>query len=193
MTERRYYLKGERYDWVTDPRGFEKMFHSQRVRELRRFMGSQNSITLDAGCGTGLVTRHVPGRVIACDLNVWNLDRARTRLNVDLVQCDLSNLPFRQAFDRIVSSEVLEHLSDARYVISEFKRVLKPKGRLVGSVPSRSIVWRFRSFLSRTHPHSEPFHNNFTRRDLILMLTGFSETRVRSSVFGMSWFFEARK
>jgi len=193
MTERGYYLRGEKYDWVADPRGFEKLFHSQRVRELRRFIGSQNSITLDAGCGTGLITRHIPGRVVACDLNLWNLNRAKMRSDADFVQCDLSHLPFRQSFDRILSSEVLEHLSSLRHVILEFQRVLKPKGRLIGSVPSRSLIWKMRSFLSLTHPHSEPFHNNFSRCDLLSTLTGFSEAKVKSSVFGMSWFFEARK
>ncbi len=191
--ERSYYLEGEKYDWVIAPKGFEKIFHSQRARELRRFIGPLHSITLDAGSGTGLITRYLSGIVIACDLNLWNLERAKTRVIADFVQCDLSALPFRTIFDNIVSSEVLEHISQPEKAVREFRRVLKPRGRFIGSVPSQSSIWKFRSLLSRTHPHSEPFHNNFSRSKLrSLLLTSFKKVRIISAVLGMAWFFEAQ-
>lgn len=191
--ERSYYLEGEKYDWVIAPKGFEKVFHSQRAHELRRFIRPIHSITLDAGSGTGLITRYLSGYVIACDLNLWNLQRAKTRVVADFVQCDLSALPFRTIFDNIVSSEVLEHISQPEKAVREFRRVLKPRGRFVGSVPSRSPIWKFRSLLSQTHPHSEPFHNNYSRSRLgSLLSTGFRNIRIVPAVLGMAWFFEAK-
>lgn len=191
--ERAYYLKGEKYDWVRDPRGFEKLFHKQRSRELRKMIRTIHSITLDAGSGTGLITQHIPGYVVACDLNLWNLKKTKTRIRGDIVQCDLSKLPFRQSFDNVLSSEVLEHISDLPKVLAEIRRVLKPNGRFMGSVPSRSVIWRFRRVLSRTHPHTEPFHNNFSSSELShWLLTRFSKIKIHSAVFGLSWFFEAQ-
>jgi SAM-dependent methyltransferase len=43
------------------------------------------------------------------------------------------------AFDAIVSLETLEHLQDPARAVAEFRRVLKPHGVLVGSVPTASF------------------------------------------------------
>ena len=50
------------------------------------------------------------------------------------------DLPFdHAAFDVIVSLETLEHLEDPARAVAEFRRVLKPHGVLVGSVPTASF------------------------------------------------------
>jgi SAM-dependent methyltransferase len=50
------------------------------------------------------------------------------------------DLPFdHAAFDAIVSLETLEHLEDPARAVAEFRRVLKPYGVLVGSVPTASF------------------------------------------------------
>src|SRR5688572_13157998 len=48
--------------------------------------------------------------------------------------CDATELVARfgpEAFDLLISTEVLEHVRDWRAVISQFKRVLKPGGLLL--------------------------------------------------------------
>jgi len=50
------------------------------------------------------------------------------------------DLPFdHAAFDAIVSLETLEHVEDPARAVAEFRRVLKPHGVLVGSVPPASF------------------------------------------------------
>jgi SAM-dependent methyltransferase len=64
-------------------------------------------------------------------------------------------LPFKDAaFDKIICSEVLEHLADDGQGIREMRRVLKDDGALAISVPSylpEAICWR----LSRGY-HNKP-------------------------------------
>lgn len=51
---------------------------------------------------------------------------------------DAADLPFADgSFDRIVASEVLEHLWDDRRAIAELVRVLRPGGRMAVTVPAR--------------------------------------------------------
>jgi SAM-dependent methyltransferase len=53
------------------------------------------------------------------------------------VQGDALRLPFADGtFDRIICSEVLEHISDDAGAISELTRVLKPGGTIAVTVPS---------------------------------------------------------
>jgi SAM-dependent methyltransferase len=61
------------------------------------------------------------------------------------VQADGLRLPFADgAFDRIIASEVLEHVTDDLGVMAELRRVLTPGGRLAATVPSavpEQICW----------------------------------------------------
>jgi SAM-dependent methyltransferase len=54
------------------------------------------------------------------------------------IQGDALKLPFAdEAFDRIIASEVLEHIPDDRGAIGELTRVLRPGGRMAVTVPAR--------------------------------------------------------
>ncbi len=72
---------------------------------------------------------------------------------VDVI-CDATELAARfgsDRFDLLLSTELLEHVRDWRAVISQFKRVLKPYGRLLVTTRSRGFpyhaypfdFWRF--------------------------------------------------
>src|SRR5439155_383410 len=112
---KRYYVAGEFYDWVTDPRALERIFHWGRstvAKRLIRRLG-RSQFALDIGCGTGLITRYIrSSRIVGVDINRWNLDRAKRRIpDADFVQCDVEHLPLRNDLaDFAVCTEVVEHL-----------------------------------------------------------------------------------
>ncbi len=62
-----------------------------------------------------------------------------------VTRADGARLPFADgAFDRIIASEVLEHVPDDLAVMAELHRVLRPGGRLAATVPAavpEQICW----------------------------------------------------
>jgi len=102
---------------------------------------------LDAGCGSGplfAALREKGAVVSGIDQSAGMLAHARTLLgeDADLRVADLADpLPFADAeFDDVIASLVLHYLRDWDPVLAEFKRVLKPGGRLVASVNHPMMV-----------------------------------------------------
>lgn len=99
---------------------------------------------LDVGCGLGGKThrlREHTGSAVrwtALDIDIEHLRRAGSYFehagvdDVERIAGDAARLPFDDAtFDRIVTADALEHLPDPRRALSEFRRCLRPDGRLV--------------------------------------------------------------
>jgi len=195
---KRYYIVGEFYDWVTDPRALERIFHWGRSTVAKRLIRriGKSQLALDIGCGTGLITRYIQSsRIVGVDINRWNLDRAKKRISdADFVQCDVEHLPLRNGLaDFVVCTEVVEHLYRPARALGEIARVMRANGTFIGSVPSSNPLWRFRNVLSVTHPQSEPFHNNFSKPLLKVLLSSFfADTNLFYENLLMNLFFTAR-
>lgn len=196
---RDYYRDIETYDWVdvaNNVRGLEAFFHRNRrrtVRNLMRRYGAQAPM-LDAGCGTGLNLASMPGGSIGIDLNPRNLALIRERLpDHPIVLGDIEAMPFEdQSFSTVVCTEVLEHVPYPATALEEMRRVLKPGGVLIGSVPCRSMIWKLR-FLSSTCPGDEPFHNEYRIPEVRAMLRGFDIERVWHSALRFNVLFAVRR
>ncbi len=136
---------------------------------------------LDVGCGEGrhsLAAYLKPGiDVVGVDLSEQDLTTARHRITdmeafgpegtVTFMRGDATCLPFPDAsFDRVICSEVLEHIPNYIAVIEELNRVLKPGGRLCITVPRawpETICW----WLSREYHNTPGGHIRiFRRKDL---------------------------
>ena len=100
---------------------------------------------LDAGCGSGPLTAALRDRgaiMTGFDLSRAMLELARQRLgaDTDLHVADLGEpLPFDDdAFDDVAASLCLHYLEDWAAPLAELRRVLRPGGRLILSVPHPS-------------------------------------------------------
>jgi glycosyltransferase involved in cell wall biosynthesis/ubiquinone/menaquinone biosynthesis C-methylase UbiE len=103
---------------------------------------------LDCGCGMGFYLMAMGKlrrlELVGLDQDVDRLDCAqREHVPATLVSGDIHHLPFDDAsFDKVLMSEVLEHLPDDRAALREVYRVLKPGGILALSVPhARYPFW----------------------------------------------------
>jgi len=91
----------------------------------------------DIGCGTGLMGAMLAAtgrQVLGVDLSTSMVARARARKSarLDFLQGDAENLPLENAgFDAVVNLISFHHYPNPRRAIEEFRRVLRPRGRLV--------------------------------------------------------------
>ncbi|GII76015.1 SAM-dependent methyltransferase [Sphaerisporangium rufum] len=107
---------------------------------------------LEIGCGAGQCGRWLVAQgaeVAAFDLSLRQLRHSRridehTALRLPVVQADAGRIPFAdQSFDLACSAfGALPFVADARAVLAEVRRVLRPGGRLVFSV-SHPVRWAF--------------------------------------------------
>ncbi len=176
-----------------------------RLQSLIARAVTPGSRVLDAGCGDGLkygvwlagLAGEYQGVDIAANAVAAATDRGLEATRVD----DVTQLPFEDdTFDVCVCIEVLEHLMFPLECAHELRRVLKPGGTLIATVPN-TAYWRRRvdfALLGRWHPLGNPdgaLHpwddahvRFFTRKTLQRMLSkaGF-QTRVHGvggSLFG---------
>ena len=113
--------------------------HAHAIAELvleRHENDAQISRVLDLGCGTGLLAKILMehgSEVIGLDLSFVSLKQMRaTTSRISAVQADAAWLPFGDdSFDAVVSLGAWRHFPDARLVMSEASRLLKPSGMLV--------------------------------------------------------------
>jgi SAM-dependent methyltransferase len=158
----------------------------------RRFLEGEvtpGDRALDLGCGEGAFTEvlvRAGAQAIGADVAQAALDRARARhpgLDLRLVPID-GPLPFEDSgFDLVWASEVIEHVADTARWLSEVRRVLAPRGRLLLSTPSHG---RLRVAVGGVERFSEPLGDHlhlYTRRSLHRLLEefGFDQVRVRTA------------
>ena len=118
------------------------MAFRRRVLRLVEYLELEDGLAvLDSGCGMGF---YLIAMQELCELGLTGLDPDGARLHfaaahgarANLVQGDAAALPFPdRSFDRVLMSEVLEHLPDDAAGLREAFRVLRPGGLLAISVP----------------------------------------------------------
>ncbi len=148
------------YDRIADVHNLAMKVNGYRA-SVAKYLGSlglqidENSLVLDAGSGTGIVTLGFysagfqPKKTVALDLSFNSLQVSREQFEKDkktsakkisAVQGNILNLPFSdETFDLVLTCGVLEYvaLDDG---LKEFARVLKKDAKLVLIPVKPSIV-----------------------------------------------------
>ena len=98
--------------------------------------------TLDIGCGSSVILQSI-NDVVGLDI-LHNKLRYMRRYDVPLIRGSVFALPVRDAsFDCVVCSQVIEHVPYDDQIFAEFRRVLRPGGRLILGTPDYATVgWR---------------------------------------------------
>ncbi len=184
--------------------------HSIWVGALKDILnGGERLKILDVGTGPGflaLILAEIGHEVTGLDISEGMLEKARYNarardLMIDFCLADAENLPFQdEDFDLVVSKYLLWTLPDPEKAIDEWRRVLKPDGRVVlidgvwfdpavntwlrrnlstllGIVTERRNPWRFKRYYN---PIKErlPFYSGVEPHELYTLFNEAGLTNV---------------
>ena len=161
---------------------YEQYVRSRAV--LESLAATAGETVLDVGCGNArdmLPILQAGAGIVGVDLSAGMIQQARLELaaagypDVELEIGDATRLRFAaESFDKILCSEVIEHIPNTDDAISEMYRVLKPGGRLIVSTPNRRSWYGFDRYviwsrmLGKAWNH--PFDNWRTMPELSALL-----------------------
>ena len=154
----------------------------EREALFRRYVGGPGQRVLDLGCRDGALTQaYLDGNeVVGVDADREALAEA-AKLGIETYWADLDQpLEFADgSFDVVVAGELLEHLRDPLRLVAEIRRVLRPDGTLVASVPNAYRLKGRLLFLLGRPPENDPTHlQMFSGDDVRALLTGFADPHV---------------
>lgn len=112
--------------------------------ELDRLPLPANARVLDAGCGSGRTLQELVayGEVCGIELDAEAAEMARRREHGDVRVGRLEQLPWSdEAFDLITCLDVIEHVPDDVAALAELRRVCRPGGWLLVTVPAYQALW----------------------------------------------------
>ena len=123
-------------------------WYAGRRRVLHAVLGKlplpEGAQVLDAGCGTGRTMDELLdyGEVHGFDLNPLGAEHARGRGHGDVRVARVEEIPYPDdSFDLVTCLDVIEHTPDDAVSLRELRRVTRPGGWLLVTVPAYQLLW----------------------------------------------------
>lgn len=107
---------------------------------------------LEVGCGGGHILQLFPdSQLTGLDVSSCMLEKACKNLTgyrVQLLKGEMHELDLAdQSFDKVICSEVLEHVENPAGILSQIRRVLKPGGIAVLTLPNGNLIRQIQSMI----------------------------------------------
>jgi SAM-dependent methyltransferase len=111
---------------------------------LERSLAPQRQLEiLDAGCGGGATMESLRRYGCVCGMDIssvaveYNREHGR-----QVVLGSIEQIPFAEdSFDLALALDVIEHVPDDLRALEELRRVLRPEGSLLVTVPALRMLW----------------------------------------------------
>jgi SAM-dependent methyltransferase len=156
-----------------------------------------DATVLDVGCGHGMHALKAARRcrhVVGVDGNLESLgvalrsSRSRPSPNAAFFAADLEQgLSVKGSrFDTVICLDLLEHVRQRDLLLTEIRRVLKPGGTMLLSVPNRGTSWKRRLDRAGLFSYSDPDHKiEYTLEELEAELAknGFRIVHLHPTVY----------
>lgn len=163
----------------------------QEIEALRRTLEAlPPAKTLDVACGTGFLTRHLPGEIVGLDQSESMLEEARRQApNATYLSGDALAVPFENgSFERVFTGHFYGHLEQPeRETFLREARRLAPELLVVDSAIQPDVpVEEWQERILNDGTRWEVFKRYFTPEALAAELGG------GSTVFAGRWFVAVR-
>ena len=155
-----------------DPR----LIREHEMRYEFAYAYARDKVVIDVGCGLGFGSERLAECgskfVLAIDVSAKAVreakNRSTTARDIEFAVMDASRLALRdKTCDLAVCLEVLEHVKEPEYCVSEIRRVLNAKGVLILSTPNKLVYDKCYEYLGQENS----FHaREFTPSRLRLLL-----------------------
>ncbi len=170
-------LEEDRHAWFA---GRTRAILKYLDAEVGQAAPGQERLILDIGSGAGNMAHHLAhyGRVVGIDTNGRPLAVAAQR-GLEVLQSTGDLLPFPDnSFDLVALFDTVEHIPDEIGVFEECRRVLKPGGKLIVSVPAFMWLW---SYNDEINAHQRRYTAPELRQKLTM--SGFQVNRLSYNNF----------
>ncbi len=121
-------------------RSLKKQLKLKALLDFVKLDDNQDCLLVTCGDNNGALNwyfRESGGRWQWADIMDEGLDEMEALLNEPVHQATSSHLPFESSsFDWVVAIDVLEHLNDDQPFLQELRRILRPGGQAVVTVPN---------------------------------------------------------
>ncbi len=122
-------------------------FCARRDMILRLLKGTNTSAhILDVGCSSGVLLADLASHGYAyargIDISERAVERCRARgvERVSMARGERTGFP-DNSFDVVIASDTLEHIRDDAGALKEWRRILRPQGRMIIFVPAHPFLW----------------------------------------------------
>ena len=141
-----YFAVEDKHWWFV---GRRRLLLSVLDRFVRK--SQKRASILDIGCGTGTMLSYLSryGDVQGADADEEAVRFCKLRSGINVTQLTDASLPFAdESFDVVTMLDVLEHIDDDLKALGEVRRILRPGGIFVATVPAYMFLWGAQDIIS---------------------------------------------
>lgn len=166
------------------PPKYLSIMSNRFVRDVLKFIGKDVSglNICELGVGQGHFFNKIanlnPRLLVGIDISIPYLKQFRTSSNVKTVVANAENVPFKNKFDLLVASDILEHVINVGDFLYSTNRSLKDNGAFVVKVPLNENLNQYSRLTGC--PYRFVHLRNFTEQSLktVLESAGFEVERI---------------
>ncbi len=140
--------------------------------EAAYYLAGKGASVLDVGCGYGNLLYKMKDnfdKLYGVEINKTRVEKARELLkdnNFEITQTTVESANFPdEFFDVVVSSDVIEHISDVFSAFKEMTRILKKGGKLITITPNIADIRRRFTLLFGKFPSTSASDEGFGFND----------------------------
>ncbi|HEX8563958.1 MAG TPA: class I SAM-dependent methyltransferase [Flavobacterium sp.] len=134
---------------------------------------------LNVGCGPGRSSQYLGqfGEVTSIEYDKFCCEFASEKTGLQILHGSITELPFEDAkFDLVCAFDVVEHVEDDALAIAEVKRVAKPLGVVLITVPAFMSLWSHHDVINH-------HFRRYRRGQIIRLFSAIADGRVLFSTY----------